>query len=273
MITRNEIIEVLNGRGYVAESTTAIKNGIKKDGIVLKRDKTDKIGITLYTKDFIEEAELMDKSTEDIADEMISIYKKSNMDFDIEMFSDKDFILSHIHTGLQASGTEVMVKRPSNFEGLEEYLYISGNRDGEHFSVKVREEFLKNAGIAFNIAWSMAEKNNHAETTIKPLLSVVAEITGEENITDELAPIYVISNKSNFRGASAIADRKAIKRLADNIGVHEFFILPSSIHECILVPKTEDSDISMYEKMVSEVNQTVVSPEDKLTDRVYILKA
>ena len=88
MITRNEIIKVLNGRGYVAESTTAIKNGIKKEGIVLKKDITDKVGITLYTKDFIEEAELRDKSVEDIADEMISIYKKSNMDFDIEMFSD-----------------------------------------------------------------------------------------------------------------------------------------------------------------------------------------
>ncbi len=270
MITRNEIIEELNNRGFVAQPTTAIKNGIEKEGITIRKSLDDKVAPTFYTSDFVNSTY---RTATDIADEMLGIYSRCNTEFDLEMFSDKGYILSHIRLGLQARGNEEIVKRASALEDLEEYLYIVGSRDNESFSVKVKKEMLKNADIAFNIAWSMAEKNSHEETTIKPLMSIVAGIMGEENICDELAPIYVVSNKSNFRGASAITDRRALKQLADNIGIHEFVILPSSIHECILVPKTEDTDIRVFENMVAEVNSTVVSPEEKLTDRVYTLTA
>lgn len=270
MITRNEIIAEINNRGFIALPTTAIKNGIEKEGITIKKSDADKIAPTLYTSDFVNDEY---RTAADIADEMLSIYNRCNMNFDLSMFSDRDYILSHIRIGLQAKGHEEIVKRAAAFEDLEEYLYISGNRENENFSVKLKKEMLKNADIAFNIAWSMAEKNNHEETTIQPLFSMVSNIIGVDAITDELAPIYVVSNKSNFRGASNITDRKAIKQLADNIGVHEFVILPSSIHECILVPKAEDTDLEVFEKMVNEVNSTVVSPEDKLIDRVYTLTA
>lgn len=266
MITRNEIIAEINNRGFVAEATTAIKNGIVKDGITIKKSVADKVAATFYTSDYVNDDS---RTVEDIADEMLAIYNRCDMNFDLSMFSDRDYILSHIRIGLQAKGHEDIVKRESEFEGLETYLFIVGSRENENFSVKLKKEMLENANIAFNIAWSMAEKNNHEETTIQPLFSLVSNLLGADAVTDELAPIYVVSNKSSFRGASNITDRKAIKQLADNIGVHEFVILPSSIHECILVPKTEDTDLKVLENMVNEVNSTVVSPEDKLIDRVY----
>lgn len=194
------------------------------------------------------------------------------MDFDLSMFTDKDFILSHIRLGLQSTGTEQIVKRASSFDGLEEYLYLSGNRGEEHFSVKVKAEMLKNSEISFDIAWSMAEKNTYAETTIQPLFSFVANIIGEDNpITDEVAPIYVVSNKSQFRGAANITDHSNLKKLADNIGVHSFYIICSSIHECLLIGNDGNTDNSVYEKMCREVNDTVVSPEEVLTNTVYTL--
>jgi hypothetical protein len=263
---RNEIIAEINNRGFVAQATTAIKNGIEKEAISIRQHSDDKVAVNLYPADFV-------GSATEIAEEMIAIYQRSNCDFDLSVFSDKEYILSHVRLGLQATGTEEIIKRPSNFEGLEEYLYISGNRGEEHFSVKLKKEMLVKADVALNIAWSMAEKNSHEETTIQPLMSLVANMVGEENICNELAPIYVVSNKSNYRGASAIADRRALKQLADNIGIHEFVLLPSSIHECIIVPKTKDTDMKMFENMVNEVNSTVVSPEDKLIDRVYTLTA
>lgn len=85
--------------------------------------------------------------------------------------------------------------------------------------------------------------------------------------------MYVLSNKSNIKGASAMLDKKGIVELADRIGVHEFVLLPSSIHECILVPKTSDVDMEMFENMVKEVNATTVDPLERLVDRAYLLTA
>ena len=274
-ITIEMIIEELNSRGYFAEKSSAIKNGICKEGITVKKNRTDKIAPNLYAEDFVGNAEREWLSVSEVVDEIERIVGQCNTDFDLSMFTNKDYVLSHIRLGLQATGTEDIVKRPSSFDGLEEYLYLEGNRENEHFSVKVKEEILKNAEVAFNIAWSMAEKNSHKETTIQPLFSVIANIIGEEQspICNEFAPIYVVSNKSKFRGASGIADRTALKELADNIGIHDFVVLPSSIHECILMPKDENTDIQSLYNMVCEVNSTVVSPEDKLIDRVYTLTA
>ncbi len=266
VMRRNEIIEEINNRGFVAQVTTAIKNGIEKEGITIRKSLDDKVAPTLYVSDF-------SGSAAEIAEQMIDIYNQCDMDFDLSMFSDKDYILSHIRIGLQATGTEQIVKRPSQFEGLENYLYLSGNRGNEHFTVKLKKEMLVNADIAFNIAWSMAARNTYAETTIKPLFSMVADMLGADMPMFDAPQIFVVSNQSNFRGAANIADRRSIKDLADKIGVHSFYVIGSSIHETIIIPKdgTCSEDISVYESMCREVNSTVVSPEDKLTDTVYTL--
>ena len=48
-----------------------------------------------------------------------------------------------------------------------------------------------------------------------------------------------------------------------------FYVIPSSVHECLLVP--ENSRVSPEElcDMVSEVNRTVVSEDEVLSDSVY----
>ena len=46
-----------------------------------------------------------------------------------------------------------------------------------------------------------------------------------------------------------------------------FYIIPSSIHEVILIPDT--LDIHYMKAMVKEVNGTEVSPDEVLSDNVY----
>ena len=52
----------------------------------------------------------------------------------------------------------------------------------------------------------------------------------------------------------------------------DLYILPSSVHELILVPAYEYIDVYQLYEMVKEVNDTQVAPEERLTDRAYILK-
>ena len=50
----------------------------------------------------------------------------------------------------------------------------------------------------------------------------------------------------------------------------EFFILPSSIHEVLIVPAKPGMTAENLENIVREVNTTQVQLEDKLSDYVYI---
>ena len=49
----------------------------------------------------------------------------------------------------------------------------------------------------------------------------------------------------------------------------DFFILPSSIHEVLLLPDTGREDSKGLKKVISEVNRTQVAPEEVLSDTLY----
>ena len=50
----------------------------------------------------------------------------------------------------------------------------------------------------------------------------------------------------------------------------KFLILPSSVHEFIAVPYKSKDDIRSCKKMVQEVNNTVLSPNEYLSDNVFV---
>ena len=47
------------------------------------------------------------------------------------------------------------------------------------------------------------------------------------------------------------------------------FILPSSVHEVLLLKDDQAMDVRKLENMVQEINESIVSPEEQLSDRVY----
>lgn len=85
---------------------------------------------------------------------------------------------------------------------------------------------------------------------------------------DSPDPIYVLTNSSRMNGAYWICDEKVLEDIRIRIG-DRYLILPSSIHECMVVPagvKIEPADSA---RMVREINRDCVDPEEVLTDSVY----
>jgi hypothetical protein len=74
-----------------------------------------------------------------------------------------------------------------------------------------------------------------------------------------------------INGAVQMMNFHALEKAADIFG-NEIAILPSSIHEVILLPARDfdKEDINQIAMMVSQINRTVVSVRDFLSDHVYI---
>ena len=80
-------------------------------------------------------------------------------------------------------------------------------------------------------------------------------------------PMKVLSNDREFYGASCIIYPGVLEKIRNEIG-QDFYILPSSINEVIIVP-SDCADAVYLTDMVRDVNRTVIPPEEILSDNVY----
>ena len=81
-------------------------------------------------------------------------------------------------------------------------------------------------------------------------------------------PMKVLSNVSRCRGAACILYEDTLRRAAEEYG-EDFYILPSSVHEVILFPVSEEKHPERLRDIVREVNRTQILPEEVLSDNVY----
>lgn len=81
--------------------------------------------------------------------------------------------------------------------------------------------------------------------------------------------MYVLTNTQKVFGASVIVNTDVMDRICD-IFPEGFTIIPSSIHEVMIVPGEDHDRYQELGEMVRSVNMTsAVSPEEVLSDRVY----
>lgn len=89
----------------------------------------------------------------------------------------------------------------------------------------------------------------------------------EESFDDEM-PLYILTNRKKTYGAAVMLYPDAMKLAAERIGSN-LVILPSSLHEVLLLPYDKDEDPEMLREMVRSVNVSEVPEEDILSDNVY----
>ena len=273
-MTREMIITELANRGYKAEAQNSIKNGVELEGIRILTDSN--IAPIIYTEKMIENAENENKSLDEVVSAIISIYEsKKSFKFDVNMLFDRDFILNSIYVGLQKVSTEDIEKKLcEDFEGIESYLYIRGEADREgSYSIKVSKAILDRANISELEAWEQAQTNTEAETSLESMAKVMCKMMNMEysEDMDEMTPFFIISNKSKVKGASAILNKKVLAEFGERYHTNKIVVLPSSVHEMLLVPYTEEIDLDTFSDMVGQVNSSEVDPTEQLVDRAFII--
>lgn len=102
---------------------------------------------------------------------------------------------------------------------------------------------------------------------INTLQSMIENLSGEKVDSLPIPPTYVLTNSSRNNGASCLVYDGFLKYAAEKIGGN-FRVLPSSIHELLLIPD-ESIPVEDLQEMVSCVNATTVSETEYLSDSVY----
>ena len=75
-------------------------------------------------------------------------------------------------------------------------------------------------------------------------------------------------NKDGMGSDSALAN---ILLLADKYDTDKLVVIPSSVHEMLIIPYGGTQDIDEFSALVKEVNASQVPPEEQLADQAYLI--
>ena len=107
------------------------------------------------------------------------------------------------------------------------------------------------------------------EDLLKRYSNILRE-KGEEVLEEaqDAVQMYILSNDCGINGATAMLYPKVLSSFAKE-KEEDFYILPSSVHEVILVPVTQELDKEELKKMVLEANLTVLEEGELLSNHIY----
>lgn len=160
------------------------------------------------------------------------------------------------------------------------FLLVSSSPE-EEMTVTITQEHMDSWQISEQFLYETASRNTPLlyPCCCMPLEQMITELRsseqGEPNPAEQPPkesfsplPMYVLTNRRRTNGAACILYDHILQDFSQQVG-GDFFILPSSIHETILIPCRETMRTEALNDMVREINATEVSPLDRLSDHVY----
>lgn len=90
------------------------------------------------------------------------------------------------------------------------------------------------------------------------------------SIAGDEPPMYIATNQNKTYGAGILLYDGLLDAVAENLG--SFYVLPSSVHELIIIPETFGNP-SELKQMVKEINAAEVPAEEILSDKCYCYDA
>lgn len=254
----NKIAEIIEEKGYKAVVHEIPKGSIVKMGISLGEGT---VRPTIYPDQF----EAFGLTDDEIADKVIELYEKNKTpNFDTSNIMKKDYVKENAF---------VTVRRPINDNSYTKaYLdlqlvlnvKVSVSEDDEFGSYKVSKKQAEVLGLTEDI---FDEAIANTKFSVRTMGEVVKSIAPDEEILD--CGLYIVSNERRTQGAAAIYNKELFKSFADLID-SDLVIIPSSIHELIVMKHESSISIDGLNNMVKETNEAQLLPEEQLSDHVYI---
>lgn len=255
-------------------------NGCEMDGLVIMEKGKD-IAPTIYL-DSLYELYTNGENIKNIIRQIEVIYEqnKNNVTFDVNILKHFDTIKDKIvYKVVNYRSNEKLLEQVPHKRILDlavVFYCLLDNEYGRSATALIYNNNLKNWNVTIDDVYKAALKNTpdllHSKISSMATLfeKCGVNVDGEEVDLKDYVPsdMYVLTNESKLNGAACILYENVLYDFAQKLGA-DLYILPSSVHEVILLPK-----LSMFEKdelvnMVKEVNTEGVAADEVLSDHVY----
>ena len=274
-------LNIRSNNSYKFELSKAIKaNNNEVDTFIVKYRENPTMAPQIYPLNYYRQYQEYGRDLHDIADEFLDIARKerNNLEHMQEVISELKADNAREHLTLRLYNREwnpEIVKTCAYLDmgcglvGVPRWE-IESMQEGMEASILVtkdlQQKLLMTDEEVLNIAYENTMNQNYS---FKPMSKVIEELTGQdvsENMGEE--KMYVLSNQKRSFGAIGIMNRNVMCDIQKQLGENEFFVLPSSMHECIILPASQVDDVENLQNIVKEVNEAQVDLEERLGEDV-----
>lgn len=287
---KNGILELVDEGCEVSILPFEKNNGVIQDGLVIK-DKTKEVSPAIYMEGYYARYE-NGLDPEELVQEIYHQYLhySSNLPFSIQDFSD----YSRLHKKIAYK----LIHFEKNKKRLEHIPYVrfldlaivffvlvdyhADCKEHSDAVFLIREEHLKlwqvDIGDIYRDALYQTPKFYPAQ--IYNMADMILELLEENDfpskeknelkqvLSEQQNEFYVLTNEKKMYGASCILYKDVLKRFATDKHC-DLYLIPSSVHEMLLLPATKEISPKELKGMVKDVNHTEVDEKEILSYQVY----
>ncbi len=252
-------------------------NSLHLDGLIICREDSP-LSPNFYLQDLYQRY-LHGKSVHALAEEIYECWQKTlkqnwgrNLDMSFESCRKKI-----VYRLVSASRNKELLEEIPHipFLDLAVVFYFLVNQDEEGIgSIRISNELMERWKVTttdlmkeatINTPALFPPKCNPMSSILEKMIFHMEEKERREYIRSEP---YVLTNSNGINGASVWLYPNQLKNMADFFG-KSFYILPSSIHEVLLLAENNDSTEEELISMVREVNGSCVEYDEILSDNIY----
>lgn len=243
------------------------------------------VNLNLFYMDYQAHGDL-----EKIFDEICQIVQKEPVGMELDAIEDYEKAKENLFIRVSNAKTneELLSKVPHEIIGdLAITFHIMIGQDEDGFgSTLITNELLEKYPVteAELKEDAMANSARILSPSIESMNNVMARMMGisedhpflgtlpfEEAVKDfsfREDGMYVLTNQNAVNGAAVMFYPTVMEQLAEQAGV-DLFIIPSSVHETILLADDGVMNRPELENMIRDINAHEVAPKDRLSDTLY----
>ena len=250
-------------------------NGVMLDGLTIMREG-DNISPTIYLEPFYDRYQ-NGADLDSLTDDILGLFNSRSYagKIDVQEFEDIKRLAPGIRLRLvnYAMNRELLEDVPHRrFLDLAGILYCDvRNPAFSNAAVLIQNSIAEKWGVSADWLFETAKRNMllYEPAEIWPMGRMLADLRGipDENTMPEF-PLYVLTNKSRMFGAACMMYPDVFKNATLEIK-GDFYVLPSSIHEVLLLPSDNVFDAEGLGRLVREINENQVEPYEVLSNNVY----
>ena len=267
----------LLGEGIVEEYTKTKTNGIKAEGVFLKVDNAA-ISPLLY---FGDTERIYDDDVELFVEKALDAYEEArkHTNTGVEHLCDWDVVKNYIRPRIinYRKNEERLMDIPHvRIMDLAVTFVIPSENimsEYEHGRIGITAFLMKCYEVDETTMYKQAienlEKDGYEFASLGELLNIKEpEMEGNEKCASQ-NKLHMLTCRDGIGGAVTMLSNKILSETCQKLECESIYMLPSSVNE-ILVLNTKEIDVESLQKLVRDVNETCVSPEEYLSDCVYL---
>lgn len=278
----DEVAQLLPPNAQVKQNTVLKNNGVSEVGIYIM-DSAVNAAPTLYVDTFYESYQ-RGVQIPQLAEDFLHVYNRYRLEKKIDTSFFQEFeqvreriVYKLINRKLNQQLLERIPHRP--FMDLEiVYYYLLEHEQLGSATILIHRSHMDMWKTTEEELWVLACRNTPVLLPVElmDIRHIVDEMSGYMDAElrarfmegmEEIS-MHVMTNRKRSLGAAAILYDGVLRDFAHSAGQNQY-IIPSSIHELILIPDDGRPEADYLNNMVREVNATQLDEREVLADHVY----